>query len=120
VTADFTVDVKGLDALKERLETLPSTVRAGAEAWVQEETEQTAKDMRDGAPVLSGELRDGIEAVTAGLHGSAVSTTRHSTFVEHGTSSTPAQPFAQPAAEALRSRAPGTLKAAIAAAIEDT
>jgi len=100
------VTVKGLDELARQLEKLSPAILEAAEQAVQEETEATADDMRRFAPERTGELKRGIQAERDGLEGRAVATARHSTFVEHGTSDTPEQPFAAPAAELSRKRFP--------------
>jgi HK97 gp10 family phage protein len=107
-----TVTVEGLDRLRDKLDRLPKRIREGAQTAVTDETEAVATDMRDAAPVLTGELRDSIvsDVDAAALAGQARATARHATFVEHGTSSTEAQPFAQPAAEASRARFPKRLR----------
>ena len=107
------VEVEGLDELLAKLEALPEQMRTGAEKAVQDETEEVAQDMRDGAPYRTGELRDGIQAEHDGLTGQAVSTAPHSFAVEYGTSRQPAQPFTQPAAERSRTRFPDRIAAAV-------
>lgn len=111
--AQVTVDVQGLDALLAKLNNLPDQMKAGAEKAVADETEEVTQDMRDGAPFLTGELRDGMQSEVDGLSGKAVSTARHSFAVEGGTSRMPAQPFAQPAAERSRTRFPERVAAEI-------
>lgn len=113
----MTVSIEGLDALDGKVAELSSRVRAAAEAAVETETQEVAADMRAAAPKDTGELVDSIEAVTDGLSGTARATARHAVFVEFGTSSTPAQPFAGPAAELSRTRFPRQLRAAVRDAI---
>lgn len=117
----FTVQVDGLDKLKAQLDKLPAAVIAGAQRATHDEVEETADDMRRNAPVRTGELRDGIQAEhdEDGLGGNAVSTARHSTFVEHGTSSTPEQPFVLPAAEASRQRYPDRMRREVGSSIQE-
>lgn len=105
--AKVKLEVRGLDALLGKLDALPDQMRASAERAVVDETEEVTQDMRDGAPFLTGELREGMQSEVDGLSGRAVSTARHSQFVENGTSRSPAQPFAGPAAERSRDRFPG-------------
>ena len=109
----ITVEVQNLDSLLAKLDALPGQMRAGAEKAVADETEEVAQDMRDGAPYLTGALREGIQAEHDGLTGQAVSTAAHSMAVEVGTSRMPAQPFAQPAAERSRTRFPGRVADAV-------
>ena len=102
------VSIKGADELFKKLRKIPGVVeRAGGRA-VKEETHDVANDMRRGAPVKTGELRDGIQAEydAKTMTGKAVSTARHTTFVVHGTSDTPANDFMTPAAERSRKRFP--------------
>lgn len=108
-----TFKVDGLDRLGGKLDALPAQMRAGAERAVADETDDVAQDMRDGAPVVTGELREGIQSEHEGLRGEAVSTAPHSFAVEGGTSRQVAQPFAQPAAEKSRLRFADRVSAAI-------
>lgn len=109
------VQVEGIDRLREQLAALPPAVHDAAVAATHDEVEEVADDMRRNAPFATGELRDGIQAEhdEDGLGGNAVSTARHSFFVEHGTSDTPEQPFALPAAEASRRRYPRRMREAL-------
>lgn len=102
----LTIKVSGLDALMSELTGLPDKMRKGAERAVADETEEVTQEMRDSVPVVTGALRDGMQAEVDGLSGRAVSTAPHSFAVESGTSRQPAQPFAQPAAERSRVRFP--------------
>ena len=115
------VTIEGLDKLAEQLAELPVAVREGAIQATHDEVEETTDDMRRFAPYKTGELRDGIQSEhdEDGLGGNAVSTARHSFFVEHGTSSTPEQPYALPAAEASRQRYPRRMREAIGGSIEE-
>lgn len=107
------IEVRGLDALRAKLEKLPDVMRKGAERAVADETEEVAQDMRDSVPVDTGALQDGIQAETDGLRGQAASTASHSWAVEGGTSRMPARPFAQPAAERSRVRFPDRVSTAV-------
>lgn len=108
-----TIKVDGMDSLLGRLKAMPDQMRAGAELAVADETEEVTNDMRDSVPVVTGALRDGMQAEVDGLSGRAVSTAAHSFAVEGGTSRQPAQPFAQPAAERSRARFPGRVTDAL-------
>jgi HK97 gp10 family phage protein len=102
------IQITGLDDLHKNLRRLPQVVAAGARAAVKGETHDVAQEMRRDAPVLTGDLRQGIQERTSkgGLEGHAVSTARHTTFVIHGTSDTPANDFMEPAAQRSRRRFP--------------
>jgi HK97 gp10 family phage protein len=109
------VTIKGLDELHAKLKRLPEILeRAGARA-VRAEVHEVAQDMRRDAPVLTGELKDGIqeEYDEATVTGKAVSTARHTQFVVHGTSDTPANDFMTPAATRARKRFPKRVTAEI-------
>lgn len=115
--AHETVRIKGLDELTKKLKALPEVVeRAGGRA-TKEETDEVANDMRRGAPVKTGKLRRGIQSEydPATITGRAVSTARHTPFVVHGTSDTPANDFMTPAAERSRRRYPKRVTEAIRA-----
>lgn len=116
-----TVTVDGMGLLLKRLDKLPRKVREGLATAVKDETNEVVADMRRTAPRLTGELIEGIQAEIApgGLSGRAVSTARHSTFVEHGTEDTPEQPFMTPAAERARRRFPSRIKSEVGAELKD-
>lgn len=98
-------ELHGMAEVMARLE-LAAAAMAGPAARQTEAkvAEDAAERMRTLAPVLSGELRDGIEAV----EGEIVSKARHSAPVEFGTSDTPAQPFFRPAMHESEQELPRT------------
>lgn len=101
--------IEGLETLRRRLDALPDLIEKAARQAVQDETIAAAQDMRRNAPRLTGELQDGIQAELGDLQrleGRAVSTARHTTFVVHGTSDTPANDFITPAAMRSERRFP--------------
>ena len=99
----LSVSLEG-DDLNKILSDMSTKVRDAVEQAVGDETVQVGQDMHDTVPVDEGELQDSIVTAHDGLEGSAEAQARHAGFVEHGTSNTPAQPFALPAAEQARSR----------------
>jgi HK97 gp10 family phage protein len=100
------VTIRGLTQLRAKLGALPGEVDAAARRVVKEETDDVAEDMRIHAPVKTGELKAKIQAEfdEATITGIAASTARHTQFVVHGTSDTPAQDFMTPAAVRSRGR----------------
>ncbi|MEV2236701.1 HK97-gp10 family putative phage morphogenesis protein [Micromonospora sp. NPDC049891] len=116
-----TVTVDGMGLLSKRLKQLPGKVQDGLRAAVRDETNDVVDDMRRTAPRDTGDLVRGMqtEITSDGLGGRAVSTARHSTFVEHGTEDTPEQPFMAPAAERARRRFPGRVKDAVGVELKD-
>lgn len=94
------VTIKGLDELARKLKALPEIVEKASRAAVKAETDEVAQDMRRTAPRDSGELVEGIQSEfdAKTITGRAVSTARHTQFVVHGTSDTPANDFMTPAA----------------------
>lgn len=101
--------IQGLATLNKRLKALPDLIEKAARQAVRDETIAAAQDMRRNAPRLTGELQDGIQAELGDLdklEGRAVSTARHTTFVVHGTSDTPANDFITPAARRSERRFP--------------
>lgn len=110
--APKSVTADGMGLLSKKLDQLPRVIRAGIRRAVKQETEAVADDMRRSAPRDSGELIDSVQTEIGerGIGGKAVAKARHATFVEHGTEDTPAQPFAQPAAERSRKRFPDRIK----------
>ena len=100
------VKIAGVKELARKLKALPEVVERAARAAVKAETEAVADDMRRTAPRLSGELVEGIQAEfdAKTITGRAVSTARHTPFVVHGTSDTPANDFMTPAARRSEKR----------------
>lgn len=113
------VTIKGMPELSRKLRALPEVIEAAGRRAVKGQVEETADDMRAGAPFKTGELREGINAEfnSKTITGRAVSTARHSQFVENGTSDTPAQPFVEPAANRARRRFPERVEAELKAAL---
>lgn len=112
------VTIEGLGRLQRNLSLAAMQARAAAQAAVVAEVAAVRDDAVSGAPVDTGELRDGIVGKPMGLDGEVRATTRHSDFVEHGTSKDPAQPFMAPAAERSRKRFPVRAGAMIRASLE--
>lgn len=110
--------VVGADELAKKLDQLPEIVRKRAQATIRDEVEEIADDMRRNAPELTGALKKSIQAEAKDLTGTAAATARHAVFVEHGTSDTPQQPFATPAAERSRRRFPKRLAKEIQAGLK--
>lgn len=105
------VKIIGEKQLKVKLARLPGRVDAAARRAVRQEVSDVANDMREHAPVKTGELKAGIqeEFDSKAISGAAVSTAEHSKYVVHGTSDTPAQDFMTPAAVRSRRRFRGRL-----------
>lgn len=110
------VTITGEAELARKIAELGGKVRTAALAAVKAETHDIAQDMRRDAPVDDGDLKRGIqeELDRGALEGRAVSTAKHTPYVVHGTSDTPAQDFMTPAAERSRRRFPGRVKEAVA------
>lgn len=104
--ARFNVEVQNLKSLQAKLDALPDAVRRGAERATSNETEELAAAMRGNAPVDTGELVDSIHAETSGSEGQVVVDADHAGPVEFGTSTTPAQPYIEPAVEQVRQSFP--------------
>lgn len=115
-----TVNIVGMKDLEAKLRKLPEVVKAAGGRAVKAEAEAARDDMKRGAPVDTGELRDSIQAEydAKKLIGRAVATSKHAGFVEHGTDDSPAQPFTAPAAERARRRFPDRVRAEIKAELE--
>jgi HK97 gp10 family phage protein len=92
------IQIKGEAELIAKLKRLPEALKAAERRAVKAQTEDTAQDLRWGAPVLSGDLQESIqeEILNDGLTGRAAITARHAEFVIHGTSDTPANDFVTP------------------------
>lgn len=112
----YRVTVDGLDELKKRLEKLSGDLRAKAEDALSESADAVKKDMMRRVPVDTGNLRRSITArvrkrqLTANVGPRPGKSAFYGYWVEFGTSSMRAQPFAGPAAEAERARWPNRLR----------
>lgn len=113
--ATRTIRVEGIPQLQAALTVAADLARRASEAAVAFEVKAVKADAQAGAPVHSGELRDGVVGKASGLSGEVRSPVRHSGFVEFGTGRTKAQPFMTPAAEASRRRFPRAAAARVAA-----
>lgn len=113
-----TVTIAGIKALSRVLDQLPKQIATAARTAVRDETEDVAEDMRRAAPRRTGELARSIQAEVKDLEGKAAATARHAVFVEYGTSSTPEQPFATPAAERSRRRFPKRIRQQVREALK--
>jgi HK97 gp10 family phage protein len=108
------VTIKGLAGLRDALDDVRRAVRRGAERAVRDEVADLAGDMRehaargDASRGTRGDptLVESIDARADGLSGTAGPEVLHALFVEHGTSSHPAQPFVLPAGQRARRRFP--------------
>lgn len=112
------VTVHGLEELERKLKQLPHEVRDGAKEATKESVTAVYKDMRRGVPRASGMLHGAIgRRIKGPLRGEVgVFGKRRAwwgALVEFGTSRTPAQPFAEPAAVREMPRYPERLIRAI-------
>jgi HK97 gp10 family phage protein len=114
------INIKGLADLEKKLRKLPDLVQTAGGRAVKAEAEEIRDDMKRGAPYRSGDLREKMQAEydAKTVTGRAVATSEHAGFVEHGTEDTPAQPFAQPAADRARRRFPQRVRDEIKAELE--
>lgn len=99
----------GAAQLNAALNRATAQIESASDEAVDEAAEELATTMRATVPVDLGELQDGIEVRDAadgtGKEVGAFDV-GHAVPVEFGTEDTPAQPFAQPAAEGERQRFP--------------
>lgn len=110
--------VEGLDRLEAKLQAVAEGITTGAGSAVQAETSEIAEDWRQSVPVFEGHLQAGIQEEFDGTEGRVVSTDEASEPIEFGTSSSPAQPFAQPGADRGRSRYPDRVAKSVSDEIE--
>ncbi|AZF90298.1 MAG: hypothetical protein BPHS0_12 [Phage 5P_3] len=88
-----------------KLKALPRDVRKRASQAVRETIAEVADEMRAGAPVEEGEMRDSITTYQAGqTKGVAWVDAEHAIHVEYGTAHNAAQPFIRNAVKAVRAR----------------
>lgn len=118
------VTVRNLKRLEKQLKYMPDEIYDGCRAATAESVNAVYEDMRNRVPRKSGMLRGAIgRRVTGALRGRVGIFGRRRAWwgalVEFGTSRTPAQPFAGPAAEAEAARYPGRLRRHVGKALDD-
>lgn len=97
------VRVEGGDKLKAKLNRTSREIRNAQPDLTMDEAEALVRNMQAYAPEDTGELKGSMIAVRLPNGGAAAEVrARHADFVEFGTSDTPAQPYARPAAERAR------------------
>lgn len=97
------VRVEGDKALQRKLNRTSTEIQKAQPELTFEEAEALVRNMQAYAPERTGELKDSMRPIRLPKGGAAAEVTaRHADFVEWGTSDTPAQPFARPAAERAR------------------
>lgn len=112
--AKIPVQVEGLKELQKQLENLDEQAREGAADAVDESAEALAQGMRNRVPIDEGTLLADIDtqvdraALTATV-GPLSDDSYYAFFVEFGTSSMGAQPFATPAVEEEMPRLAGRI-----------
>lgn len=117
--AQLSVEIRGIDSLRDRLRNLSPRVRRATEQAVAESGRAMERGMKRLAPVDTGTLRDSIRhrvegtTVTAGP-GREVN---YAIFVEFGTSRMAAQPYVRPVAEAERHLFPERVRLAVRGAV---
>lgn len=102
--------VQGLSSTQTRLKSLTGELQAAVAAAVREAAEDVQAGMRSRVAVDTGALQAGIKVKKVDdlnyQVGAFDKDLYYAEFIEHGTSSAPAQPFALPAAEVERKRLP--------------
>lgn len=110
--------IEGMKKLQANLIRAAVEAHSAAAVAVRLEVAAVKDDAVTGAPRDTGELEAGIVGSVDGLEGEVRATARHSDFVEHGTSRTPAQPYMAPAAERSRPRFIGRVTALVRGRLE--
>jgi Bacteriophage HK97-gp10, putative tail-component len=79
----------GLDAFKAALKQLPTDLRNDARSIVLDAAHGAADDIRQAYPVVTGDLREGVEVVTTdvsqfGVGAVVINRAKHANIFEHG------------------------------------
>jgi len=109
------VDASEVFHLAADLAAAPAKVEGESVVAVERAAQETQRNARRFAPVLTGRLREGIVVEASGLTATVISTVRYADYVEYGTSDTRPQPYMRPAADL----APGPLADDLGDAGED-
>lgn len=98
--------VVGIEAFKAAARNKAKRVHEEVQRQVIESTIRIESDAKQFAPVDTGRLRSSIKREIRDEAGRVYTDVEYAPYVEFGTSSTPAQPYMQPAVEAERKRIP--------------
>lgn len=112
-----TIRVEGIPQLQTALLAASAGARQAAVSAIEAEVRAVTSDARGAAPRRTGALVGGISGSSSGTTGEVRSSTRHSVFMEFGTSKDAAQPFMGPAAEKSRRRFPAAVAARVRAVL---
>jgi HK97 gp10 family phage protein len=93
------IDASEVYHLAADLAAAPAKVEAKSVVAIRKSANQTQRDARRFAPVLTGRLREGIEVHAQGLEAEVVSTAPYSVYNEYGTSKMAPHPFMRPAGD---------------------
>ncbi len=104
--ARIRMEIQNEHELREKLMRLPVDIEDRAEQAVAESVDAVESSAKANVPVDSGDLRDSIAGTYSGLSGVVEVGEHYGWWVEFGTTSSsyPAQPFLNPAAEEERDR----------------
>ncbi len=111
--------VIGMPQLERALDQWSDELKAAVRDVVRESAEELRDDERDHVPVDTGQTRDGIDIeysnddLSAEVGQSDSERAHIAEFLENGTSSMAARPYAAPAAELQRARLPGRIAAKV-------
>lgn len=103
----ITIEIQGLERLRDQLEGLTTTIRAAAFKALKESAQEIVKDTKANVRVDSGNLQEGVAARYRNNElyaevGWWQNDDRYAPFHEHGTRRIPAKPSLGPAFEAER------------------
>lgn len=110
----------GLQAFKKATERVNKEVEQAARKQLVESTIRIESDAKKEAPVDTGRLRSSIKREIEGDSARVYSDVEYASYVEWGTSTSPAQPFFQPAIERERQRLPEEFRKYIKDAIRSS
>lgn len=117
--AGLSVEIRGVDSLRDRLRMLHPRVRRATEQAVAESGRAMERGMKMLAPVDTGALRDSIRHEVEGttVRAGPGREVDYALFVEFGTSRMAAQPYVRPVAEAERHLFPERVRLATRSAL---
>lgn len=114
------IRARGLSAAQQRLNRLADRIAGATEEAISDFADEVVDHMKGVVPVDTGKLRDSISKkvdglkVTVGPRG-----VEYASYVENGTSRSPAQPYVAPTVQWVRANGPARIARRIEGVIEE-
>jgi HK97 gp10 family phage protein len=114
------IRARGIRAAQERLERLADRIAGATEEAISEFADDVVVHMKGVVPVDTGRLRDSISKEADGMHVTVGPRgVEYASYVEYGTSRSPAQPYVRPTIQWVRANGPARIARRIEGVIQE-